>query len=189
MPIPIRVRIPDTVESAIPSTSAISGPVNRSRRSAAIAWTRSLGGAVGDRWRRRGAIEQPELALGAVAAHPLARAADADFGGLGRLRQRPLSLDHPPAEQPALVQAEGRVSVQLHPVSSLGLSGLAALSLQGGPDEPTSSGTTPRTRAPAGPGPARRRGTSCARAARRRRTRSPARRPRARASRTRPGVQ
>jgi hypothetical protein len=29
--------MPDTVESAIPSSSAISGPVNRNRRNAAIA--------------------------------------------------------------------------------------------------------------------------------------------------------
>ena len=42
---------------------------------------------------------------------------------------------------------EGRVSVQIHPMSSLvGLSCLAALSLQGGPDGPTYSGTTPRQR-------------------------------------------
>jgi len=40
LPIPMRVRIPETVESAIPSTSAISAPVNRTRRSAAIASTR-----------------------------------------------------------------------------------------------------------------------------------------------------
>jgi len=40
LPIPILVGIPETVESAIPDTSAISGPVNRSRRSAAIASTR-----------------------------------------------------------------------------------------------------------------------------------------------------
>ena len=40
LPIPIRVRIPETVESAIPRHSAISGPVNRNRRSAAIASTR-----------------------------------------------------------------------------------------------------------------------------------------------------
>jgi hypothetical protein len=33
-------QIPDTVDGAIPSTSAIFGPVNRSRRSAAIAWIR-----------------------------------------------------------------------------------------------------------------------------------------------------
>ena len=40
---PIRVRMPDTVESAIESSSAISGPVKRSRLSTAIAWTRSSG--------------------------------------------------------------------------------------------------------------------------------------------------
>jgi hypothetical protein len=32
--------MPETVESAIPSSSAICGPVNRSRRNAAIASTR-----------------------------------------------------------------------------------------------------------------------------------------------------
>ena len=32
--------MPDTVESGIPSASAISGPVNRSRRNAVIASTR-----------------------------------------------------------------------------------------------------------------------------------------------------
>jgi hypothetical protein len=36
-PIPIRVRMPETVESAIPKSSAISDPVNLSRRNAAIA--------------------------------------------------------------------------------------------------------------------------------------------------------
>ncbi len=37
----------------------------------------------------RGAIQQPELALCSIATNPLSSAADADFGGLGRLRQRP----------------------------------------------------------------------------------------------------
>jgi hypothetical protein len=37
LPIPTLVRIPETVESAIPSVSAISAAVIRSRRSAAIA--------------------------------------------------------------------------------------------------------------------------------------------------------
>ena len=32
--------MPETVESGIPSASAISGPVNRNRRNAAIAWIR-----------------------------------------------------------------------------------------------------------------------------------------------------
>ena len=65
--------------------SAISGPVNRNRRSAAIACDPLLAGAMRDPMRRRGTITQPELALGAVAAHPLAGAADTDSGGLGRL--------------------------------------------------------------------------------------------------------
>src|SRR5829696_7088294 len=110
--------------------------------------------------------DAPELAFGAVAPDPLARAADTNFGGLGRRRQRPLLIDNPLNQHPPLVQAESRVSVELHPVSSLGLSRLAALSLQGGPDEPTSSGTTgrpgpppsgragrPRSRRPARAGP------------------------------------
>jgi hypothetical protein len=36
LPIPIRIRIPDTVETSRPNSSAISGPANRTRRSAAI---------------------------------------------------------------------------------------------------------------------------------------------------------
>ena len=40
-PIPILVKIPETVESAIPSTSAISAAVKRNRRSFVIASTRS----------------------------------------------------------------------------------------------------------------------------------------------------
>jgi len=74
--------------------------------------------------RRRRTITQARLALGAIAAHPLARGADAHFGGLGRLRERPLLLDDSLTEQQALLQAERRVSVQHHPVSSLGLSWL-----------------------------------------------------------------
>jgi hypothetical protein len=40
VPIPIRVRVPDTVDSGMAGVSAISGPVSRNRRSAAIASTR-----------------------------------------------------------------------------------------------------------------------------------------------------
>jgi hypothetical protein len=36
LPIPIRVKIPDTVETGRSSSSAISGPVKRNRRNAAI---------------------------------------------------------------------------------------------------------------------------------------------------------
>src|SRR5579884_4486735 len=92
----------------------------------------------------RGTIQQPELTLSAVARHPLTGTADADLGGRGRLAQRPLTLHHPPAQLPASFQTERSVSVKLHPVSSLGLRCLAALSLQGGPDGPTYSGTTAR---------------------------------------------
>jgi hypothetical protein len=78
-----------------------------------------LTGSVRDPMRRGGAITQPELPLGAVAPHPLAGAANTDSGGLGRLRQRPLSLNHSPAELPPAFQTERRVSVQIHSVSSL----------------------------------------------------------------------
>jgi hypothetical protein len=79
--------------------------------------------------RRRGPVTEPELALGAVTTHPLAGAADADAGGLGRLRHRPLPVNHSQAELPTAFQTERRVSVQIHSVSSLvGLRCLAALS-------------------------------------------------------------
>ena len=42
--------------------------------------------------RCRRAIKQLELALRPIATHPLASAADADLGGLGRFAQRPLAL-------------------------------------------------------------------------------------------------
>ena len=62
------------------------------------------------------------------------------LGGGCRLRQRPLPLNDRPAELTTSFQTERSVSVQIHPVSSLvGLSRLAALSLQGGPDGPRRS--------------------------------------------------
>src|SRR2546422_5860690 len=113
---PMRVRIPETVVSGMRSTSAISAPVMRRRRSAAITWKRSSGvHAPGG----RGAIEQSSIALGPEAPHPLAGAALADFGGRGRLRQRPTLAGHARYEQLALLQAEGSVTVELHSVSSL----------------------------------------------------------------------
>src|ERR1019366_9531540 len=99
-------------------------------------------GAMRDRERGRRTIQQAELAVGAIAANPLASAPLTDLSGLGRPLQRPSVINDSPAEIPALVQAERSVSVQIHPVSSLGLRCLAALSFQGGPDEPTYSGTT-----------------------------------------------
>ncbi len=47
VPRPIRLSTAETVEVAISSSSAISGPVNCTRRNAAIAWTRSSGVAFG----------------------------------------------------------------------------------------------------------------------------------------------
>lgn len=42
-PIPLRFKTSDTVEHGMPSSSAISGPVKRSRRSDRIACSRSRG--------------------------------------------------------------------------------------------------------------------------------------------------
>src|SRR3954447_19542918 len=112
-----------------------------------------LAGAVRDEPRRRGPIEETGIALDQEPTHPLASAPDADLGGRGRLGHRPPFDNDTTGKQPPLVQAEGRVSVQLHPVSSLGLVASDTSSLQGGPDEPTSSGTTPRRR-PCVPSPA-----------------------------------
>jgi len=57
---------------------------------------------------------------------PLPRGADADFGGLGWIRHRP-PVNDALAEPAPSIHAERRLSVQLHPVPSLGLSRLAAL--------------------------------------------------------------
>src|SRR5215217_3409819 len=71
LPIPMRVRMPETVESAMPSNSAISGPVKRSRRRQAIASTRSSGVRLATRAGAEERSSRPELALRAVAADPL----------------------------------------------------------------------------------------------------------------------
>src|SRR5277367_2229945 len=63
------------------------------------------------------------------------RRALTDSGGLGRPRQRPTLHEHPIDQQLASLDAETSVSVQLHPVSSLGLVASTPTSLQGGPDE------------------------------------------------------
>src|SRR5215213_9987858 len=95
----------------------------------------SLVGAIGQvRWRRR-AIEQAELALPPVTGQPFARGAVTDSGRHGGLRQRPPRQLDPLDQQLASFDAQTRVSVQLHPVSSLGLVALDTSSLQGGPDE------------------------------------------------------
>ena len=80
-------------------------------------------GSVGDRLRRRTAIGEAGFALAPVATDPLRAGPLAHSGGLGRLRERPaLFNDAADHDCPAL-WAEGGVSVQLHPVSSLELGG------------------------------------------------------------------
>jgi hypothetical protein len=60
-PIPIREKIPDTVESAMPKHSAMSGPVIRNRRKRRDRLQAPLRRAVVHRLARRTAIQQPEL--------------------------------------------------------------------------------------------------------------------------------
>ena len=72
-----------------------------------------------------GAVQQPGPALIAIAPYPLGARAVADSGGLGRLRQRPVLPEHPLGHRQATLRAERRVSVNLHPVSSLELTGLS----------------------------------------------------------------
>jgi hypothetical protein len=75
---------------------------------------------VGDSPRTRGAVEQAALALEPVPARPLARAADADTGGLGRRRQRPAPINDTASEYAPAAPAESRVTVQIHPGRLLG---------------------------------------------------------------------
>src|SRR5262249_26368296 len=75
---------------------------------------------VGDAPRPRRAIEQAALAFEPVPADPLARAADADPGGLGRRRQRPTLADHPLGQPPPTAPTERRVTVKPHPDLLLG---------------------------------------------------------------------
>src|SRR5438876_3705892 len=77
------------------------------------------GRAVRDVPRCRGTIDESRLALQAVAAYPLASAAHADAGGLGRSPQRPSLDDNPFGQLAPATPAECRVTVELHPVSSL----------------------------------------------------------------------
>ena len=78
-----------------------------------------LARAMRHRQRHRGAVQQPRLALDAIAPHPLAAGALADAGSRGRPRQRPPLLDHPTHHRQPTLRAERRVSVNPHPVPSL----------------------------------------------------------------------
>jgi hypothetical protein len=79
------------------------------------------GGLVRDPLRRRAEIVQTGLALLAETPQPAIDGAVADSGGHGRLRHRPTLLKHSIDEQPPALRTGPRVSVKLHPVSSLGL--------------------------------------------------------------------
>src|SRR3954453_21599941 len=81
----------------------------------------ALVGAVGHDRRRRGTIQQPGRSARAVAGQPLARGVVADPGRLGGRAQRPPRDLDPLDQQRAALDAETGVTVQLHPVSSLGL--------------------------------------------------------------------
>jgi hypothetical protein len=83
----------------------------------------------------RRAIGQARLPLGAIAPNPLATGALAHSGGFGRLRERLPLLDDAPAHHQPAPRTEPGVSVELHPVSSLGLVASTPPSLEGGPDE------------------------------------------------------
>src|SRR3954451_12078433 len=132
---PICVRIPDAIESAIPSTSAILGAGQAQPAQRGDRLDPSLVGAIGDGRRRGGAILQTRDPLRPVASQPLARGALADSGRRGGLRQRPPRDLDPLDQQLTALDAETSVSVQLHPVSSSGLVASTPTSLQGGPDE------------------------------------------------------
>src|ERR687887_1342992 len=140
-PSPSRVRIPDTVDNGIASVSAISAAVIRSRRSFTITSTRSAAVRFAT---RRGADERSSK-----------RRSPARYRPIHLRAQRTLT----PAASAAAVtvhpsrttrRASCRLPVQLRAalacrsirVASLGLLPWTALSLQGGPDEPTPSGTT-----------------------------------------------
>src|SRR5207244_10523106 len=75
---------------------------------------------IGDSLRTRRAVEQAPLALEPVPAHPFARAADADTGGLGRRLQRPTLDDHPLGQPSPTTPTERRVTVKPHPDLLLG---------------------------------------------------------------------
>src|SRR5271169_21457 len=76
--------------------------------------------AIPDVLRRRRTIEKSLRTLASITIRPLASTADADTGGLGRRRQRPSLNNHPLGQTAPTTPTESRVTVKLHPVSSLG---------------------------------------------------------------------
>src|SRR5437763_11239725 len=103
-----------------------------------------LFGAIGDPPRGRGTVRQPRLPPAPVTPNPLPRATDADARSRSRRGHGRTLLDDQHTQPPPTAPTERRVTVKLHPVSSLDWGALTAPSFQGDPDEPTCSGTTPR---------------------------------------------
>src|SRR5438874_531767 len=108
-----------------------------------------LFGAIGDPPRGRGTVRQTRLTLAPVTPNPLPRATDADARSRSRRGHGRTLLDDQHTQPPPTAPTERRVTVKLHPVSSLDWGALTAPSFQGDPDEPTCSGTTPRNRSTA----------------------------------------
>ena len=107
----------ETVEVAISRISAISGPVSRSRRSATIASTRSGVVTLWTRLGGRAAIQQARLALlpGSARTHLPAVLALTPAASAASVSAILSSSTRLTMISPAL-RAEGRVSVELHPV-------------------------------------------------------------------------
>ena len=124
---------PSTAASRAPRRSP--GPVIRNRRNAAIASIRRSSVRLATA-RRRERSSRPALPSARYRATHFAQVRSLHSGRLGRRRERPAAARPRAAPSArAVSMTERRVSVQLHPVSSLGLGRFAALSLQGGPDE------------------------------------------------------
>ena len=62
-----------------------------------------------------GTVEEADGALEAIAGGPLLGGAHAHLGGRGHLGERPSLVDDSMRQSPTLVQAEGGITVQLHP--------------------------------------------------------------------------
>ena len=101
MPIPIRVRIAETVVSAIAEHLGDLGAREAQPPQRGDQLDSLLGGAVVDPSAGRGAVEQsPSFALGAVARHPLARRVRSlTSAAAAASRQRPLLIDDPLDQQ------------------------------------------------------------------------------------------
>ena len=88
----------------------------------------ALASAIPDTMRCRGPIEQPGLPPFAIAARPTSRQCARSPGGPAASLSDQPSCDDPQCQSPPPIQTESGVSVDLHPVTSLGLSGVRHLS-------------------------------------------------------------